>query len=120
MSDVTPCDSTMPGMSGVRACACTSISPGTTSLPVASMVSFAPSGAMPTPTAAMRPFAIATSAMRSKPRDGSITRPPRISTSCGAAYACLLLANDTAPERRRPHELPSREHLVFLCASLCL
>ena len=71
-----------------------------------------PPGATPTPTAAMRPFAIATSAMRSKPRDGSITRPPRISTSCGAANACLLLANDAAPNRRRPHEVPSREHVL--------
>ena len=35
-SDVTPCESTMPGMSVVRACACTSMRPGTTSLPIAS------------------------------------------------------------------------------------
>ena len=52
-----------------------SISPGTTSLPRASMVSAAPAG-MLAAIAAIRPWAMATSRIASSLREGSMTRPP--------------------------------------------
>src|SRR4051812_48833540 len=58
-----------------------SISPGTTSFPAASIVSAAVDAAMFGCTAAILPPAMATSAVLSKGRDGTITRPPLISRS---------------------------------------
>src|SRR5688572_11243832 len=66
-----------------------SISPGTTSLPRASIVAVA----LPTmlvSTAAMRPRATATSRIPSMRREGSITRPPLMIRSYVAACANAL------------------------------
>ena len=116
MSEVTPCERQIPGMSGVRACAWMSMRPGTTSFPVASMTDRAPEAAMPVCTAAMRLPRMATSdsATRSNPRDGSITRPPlnsRMSVVGLRREVRAVRKPHQAGGRRRAQKIPSRQHV---------
>src|SRR5690349_9665377 len=59
-----------------KTCACTSISPGVTSLPVTSIMRAASAGAIPAATRAILPCSTATSSTPSRPLAGSITLPP--------------------------------------------
>ena len=93
---VTPSERTSPGPSPVRAVwVWMSISPGTTSLPRASIVS-AGSPAMLASTAAMRPCAIATSRIASIRSEGSMTRPPLMIRSYVAVWAKAFGARVTS------------------------
>ena len=80
-------------------CACVSIMPAITSLPVTSVTVPAVSAGMPAATAAMRPSLTATSARPSKPVAGSITRPPRNSRS---NLRLIVGSPRTAAIARRP------------------
>ena len=80
-SAVTPSDRQMAGISGERACVWMSMRPGTTSFPAAPIVAATSVPSMRGATRAIRPLEMATSAMPSNPRDGSITRPPVITRS---------------------------------------
>jgi len=84
---VTPSERTSSGPSAVRAAwVWMSISPGTTSLPRAPIVSAA-SPTIPASTAAIRPCTIATSRIASIRSEGSMTRPPLMIRSYVAACA---------------------------------
>ncbi len=91
--DVTPSRRHSAASSGSRtACVWMSMRPGTTSLPPASNVSAAELAAMSGRIAAILPSLTATSATRSKRRDGSMTRPPLMTRSYCAARRSGSLA----------------------------
>ena len=64
---------------GSRRCVCRSTKPGVTTSPRAS-ISPTPSAGRSGPTAAIRPSSTSTSAVRSRPEAGSMTRPWRMTT----------------------------------------
>src|ERR1051326_4967744 len=110
--DQPRCDDLAARVDRRPACVWMSISPGATILPRASIVSPA-SPSMAGPIAAMRPPLTARSPTRSRPTDGSMMRPLRMSKSYGfAANTVGIRASIAAPaiaaanRRRLPMVLP--------------